>query len=158
MTLLLSVCVCVVLAVSVYLMLSRELKSVAMGVFILSHAVHIGILAMSGSPFAPDGTELSSPVLASVGSSRDDHGSTPGTLGETEDASVKAVPRAERGSSEVAAYVDPLPQALILTSIVISFAITAVVLTLLVVTHRDAGTLRIERLSMSDRPEPPGLA
>ena len=121
---LLSVCVGVIFAVSVYLILSRELKSVAMGVFTLSHAVHMGILAMSGSPLTPGGEALSAPVLSE---------GAPG-------------------------YVDPLPQALILTSIVISFAMTAVVLTLVVVTHRRAGTLRIERLAPSDRPDPPGLA
>ncbi|GAB4552049.1 MAG: Na+/H+ antiporter Mnh1 subunit C [Phycisphaerales bacterium] len=135
---LLAMCVVVVLAVSVYLVLSRELKSVAMGVFILSHAVHLGILAMSGSPVLPDGTPLESPVLSA--GTEADAGDTFGGL----DRSLL--------------YVDPLPQALILTSIVISFAITAVVLTLLVVTHRDAGTLRVERLQASDRPEPPGLA
>jgi len=121
---LLSVCVGVIFAVSVYLILSRELKSVAMGVFTLSHAVHMGILAMSGSPLTTDGEALSAPVL----------------------------------SEGASGYVDPLPQALILTSIVISFAMTAVVLTLVVVTHRRAGTLRIERLAPSDRPDPPGLA
>lgn len=135
---LLAVCVCVVMAVSVYLVLSRELKSAAMGVFILSHAVNLGILAMSGGPIARSGEALASPVLSE---GRQDAGvSEPAEIARTE------------------LYVDPLPQALILTAIVISFAITAVVLTLLVVTHRDAGTLRIERLRPSDRPEPPGLA
>ncbi len=138
MTALLSLCVCVVLAVSVYLLLSRELKSVAMGAFILSHAIHLGILTMSGSPMLGDGSALASPVLSEAIESE--------ALADT----------GEVRRSEL--YVDPLPQALILTSIVISFAITAVVLTLLVVTHRDAGTLRVERLKVSDRPEPPGLA
>lgn len=125
MTLLLSIMVALILGVGVYLMLSRELKSVAMGVFVLSHAVHLGILAMSGSPVLRDGTLLSAPVL---------------------------------GQAPEEQLVDPLPQALILTSIVISFAVTGVMLTLLVITHRRAGTLRVERLVPSDRPEPPGLS
>lgn len=131
MIVLLGICVAIVFAVSVYLILSRELKSIAMGVFTLSHAVHLGILAMSGSLVLPGGEELISPVLRS-------HAPVEGSLLDV--------------------YVDPLPQALILTSIVISFAITGVVLTLLVVTHRKAGTLRVERLMPADRPEPPGLA
>jgi multicomponent Na+:H+ antiporter subunit C len=138
MTLLLSLCVCVIFAVSVYLVLSRELKSVAMGVFILSHALHLGILAMSGSPVTPEGEGLMAPVVE-----HEDRGKTQETL---ESGGIR--PK----------YVDPLPQALILTAIVISFAVTAVMLTLLVVTHRTAGTLRVERLMVSDRPEPPGLA
>lgn len=137
MTVLLCLCVCVIFSVSVYLVLSRELKSVAMGVFILSHALHLGIIAMAGSPVTPEGEPLLSPILEGH------HAPTTTTL-ETGEVRPK--------------YVDPLPQALILTSIVISFAVTAVMLTLLVLTHRTAGTLRIERLMEVDRPEPPGLA
>ncbi|WP_068674077.1 Na(+)/H(+) antiporter subunit C [Oceanobacillus sp. Castelsardo] len=37
-------------------------------------------------------------------------------------------------------YVDPLPQALILTSIVISFAVTAILLVLAYRTYRETGT------------------
>ena len=132
MTLVLSIMVALILGVSVYLMLSRELKSVAMGVFVLSHAVHLGILAMSGSPVLRDGTALAAPVLGQV-------------------AEVA-------GRAPEEQLVDPLPQALILTSIVISFAVTGVMLTLLVITQRRAGTLRVERLVPSDRPEPPGLS
>lgn len=132
MTLVLSIMVALILGVSVYLMLSRELKSVAMGVFVLSHAVHLGILAMGGSPVLRDGTALGAPVLGQ---------------------SAEVV-----GTASGEQLVDPLPQALILTSIVISFAVTGVMLTLLVITHRRAGTLRVERLVPSDRPEPPGIS
>ena len=120
MTLLLGICVAVIFAVSVYLMLSRELKSVAMGVFLFSHAAHLGILAMSGQPVLPGGVVKGAPVL---------------------------------GSSPNGIHVDPLPQALILTSIVISFAIMAFLLTLLVTTFRTTRTLNVDRLSDEDRPE-----
>lgn len=40
----------------------------------------------------------------------------------------------------VSSYVDPLPQALILTSIVISFAVTAILLVLAYRTYRETGT------------------
>jgi multicomponent Na+:H+ antiporter subunit C len=42
--------------------------------------------------------------------------------------------------------VDPLPQALVLTAIVIGFAVQAFLLTLLVVTWRGTKTLEIDRL------------
>ncbi|MCR1833826.1 Na(+)/H(+) antiporter subunit C [Oceanobacillus caeni] len=41
---------------------------------------------------------------------------------------------------EALSYVDPLPQALILTSIVISFAVTAILLVLAYRTYRETGT------------------
>lgn len=119
MTVLLAICVAVLFAVSVYLLLSRELKAVAMGVFLFSHAAHLGILAMSGQPALPTGEMRRAPVLL---------------------------------PDVAAAYVDPLPQALILTSIVISFAVLAFTLTLLVATHRRTGTLDVVELASHDRP------
>ena len=50
MTMVLAICVAVTFAVSIYLMLGRELKGVAMGVFLLGHAANLSIIAMSGSP------------------------------------------------------------------------------------------------------------
>ncbi|MEO1130337.1 MAG: NADH-quinone oxidoreductase subunit K [Planctomycetota bacterium] len=126
MTLLLAICVVVIFSVAIYLMLSRELKSVAMGVFIFSHAAHLGILAMSGQPLLKINGELElkgPPIL---------------------------------GSAEYVA--DPLPQALILTSIVISFAVMAFLLTLLVVTYRRTQTLSVRQLAQEDRQEGPNLA
>ncbi len=125
MTLLLAICVACVLGVSVYLMLGRELKEVAMGVFLFSHAAHLGIMAMSGQPVA----EIAG---AAAGLN------TPPVLGSGE-----------------AAPVDPLPQALVLTSIVISFAVTAFLLSLLVVTYRRAASLWIDDLAREDRPSKP---
>lgn len=45
-----------------------------------------------------------------------------------------------------ATAVDPLPQALVLTSIVISLSVTALALSLTVQVHRKAGTLAASRL------------
>jgi multicomponent Na+:H+ antiporter subunit C len=120
MNLLLAICVAVLFAVSIYLLLSKELKAVAMGVFMFSHAAHLGILAMSGQPVLPGGVRKEAPVL---------------------DAANPAV------------YADPLPQALILTSFVISFAVMAFILTLLVATYRKTGTLSINELAVEDRPQ-----
>lgn len=122
MTLLIAICVAVLFAVSIYLILGRELKEVAMGVFLLGHGANLGILAMSGQPLArvndDEVVSLSAPVL-----------------------NVASSP-----------IVDPLPQALILTAIVISFAVMAFLLTLLVVTHRRTGRLDIRDLSHEDAP------
>jgi len=125
MTLLMVICVVVIIAVSIYLMLGRELKAIAMGVFLLSHGAHLGILSMSGQPlYRSDADGLvrvkDAPVLG---------------LGEH--------------------LVDPLPQALILTSIVISFAIMAFLLTLLVTTYRRTETIVVDELAREGRPEPP---
>ena len=59
------------------------------------------------------------------------------------------------GTADV--LVDPLPQALILTSIVISFAVTGFLLTLLVVTQRRSGTLSTVELAREGLPTPPTL-
>lgn len=125
MTLLMAICVAVIFAVSIFLMLSKDLKAIAMGVFIFSHGAHLGILAMSGQPlFHRGGAVL-----------------------------IKGPPIL--GTADV--LVDPLPQALILTSIVISFAVTGFLLTLLVVTQRRSGTLSVVDLSHEGRATPPTL-
>ncbi len=130
MTLLLGICVAVIFAVSVYLLLSRDLKSVAMGVFLFSHAAHLGILAMSGQPVLPGPGPDDPPLL-------------------------KSAPIL--GAREAGVYVDPLPQALILTSIVISFAVMAFLLTLLVSTYRRMETLDVTLLAKEDRPPAPSI-
>jgi multicomponent Na+:H+ antiporter subunit C len=49
---------------------------------------------------------------------------------------------------DVAQLVDPLPQALILTAIVIGFAVQAFLLTLLVITWRRSRTLDVNQLAV----------
>ncbi len=48
--------------------------------------------------------------------------------------------------------VDPLPQALILTAIVINFAVMGFLLTLLIVTARRTSTLNVDQLAKEDSP------
>ena len=48
--------------------------------------------------------------------------------------------------------VDALPQALILTAIVINFAVMGFFLTLLVLTARRTGTLNVDELALEDPP------
>ncbi|MEM6458425.1 MAG: sodium:proton antiporter [Planctomycetota bacterium] len=121
MTFVLAVCVAVCFGVSVYMLLGRNLKGVAMGVFLVGHAANLSILAMSGSPVTtPEGQyEFKGPPLAAY--------DTP--------------------SPALDGMVDPLPQALILTAIVIGFAVMGFLLTLLVVTARSAGTLELMELA-----------
>jgi len=124
MTLVLAVCVTVTFGVSIYLMLDRELKSIAMGVFLLGHAANLSIIAMSGSPVMADapGGMKRPPILT---------GADPVTL------------------------VDPLPQALILTAIVIGFGVMGFLLTLTVVTGRKTQTLNVDVLAGADRDDEP---
>ena len=119
MTTVLAICVTVIVTVSVYLMLSRELKSIAMGVFLLGHGANLSIIAMSGSPVLPGGGLRQPPILGD------------GIL------------------------VVALPQALILTAIVINFAVMGFFLTLLVLTARNTGTLNLDELARED---PPGAS
>ena len=112
----LAICVAVLVTVSVYLMLSRELKAIAMGVFALGHGANLSIIAMSGPPALADGGLGNPPILGAAG------------------------------------RVDPLPQALILTAIVINFAVMGFLLTLLVLTAKRTGTLNVDELATEDRP------
>ena len=128
MTMVLAICVAVTFAVSIYLMLGRELKGVAMGVFLLGHAANLSIIAMSRSPIKPQAH---------------DHG-------VVQPASVKAPPILTDHaplSDPLATIVDPLPQALILTAIVIGFGVMAFLLTLLVVTNRATKTIEVDELA-----------
>ena len=111
MTILTSLMVGVIFAVSVYMMLGRELKGICMGVFLLGHGANLTILNASRSPMG------------------------------------KLPPILESGVA-YSAYVDPLPQALILTAIVIGFAVQAFLLTLLVVTWRRMRTLEVGDLAI----------
>lgn len=123
MTIVAAICVGVIVAVSVYLLLGQELKGIAMGVFLLGHAANLSILTMSKSPVKFDHGEpgIKDPPLLT-----DEH-LHPGHALET--------------------IVDPLPQALILTAIVIGFAVMGFLLTLIVSAGRQTGTLNTADLA-----------
>lgn len=122
LALLISITIGVVFAASVYLMLSRELKALAMGVFLVSHAANLAIIAVSRSPL-----DRRAPVLG---------------------------PHGEILGREA----DPLPQALILTAIVIGFALQAFLLSMLVVTWRRTRTLELDELRLEERAAAPRFA
>lgn len=115
MTFLTALTVGIIFAAAVYMLMGRELKGVAMGMFLLGHAANLAIIAGSGSPV----------------------GKVPPILGPDGAVPPEAV--------------DPLPQALILTAIVIGFAVQAFLLTLLVLTWRRNRTVVLDELE-SGRP------
>ncbi len=128
MTVVLAICVAVILSVSIYLMLARELKSIAMGVFLMGHAANLAIIAMSGSPVRNG-------------------------LSDASGGELKHPPILTEGVANTT-LVDPLPQALILTAIVISFAVMGFLLTLIVMTGRKTETLNVDELSEEQRATP----
>jgi multicomponent Na+:H+ antiporter subunit C len=115
MSLVIAITVGVIFAASVFLLTGRDLKGIAMGVFLLGHGANLAIISVSRSPLYK----------------------TPPVLGEA--------------GLITGLEVDPLPQALILTAIVIGFAVQAFLLSLLVLTWRRARTLDVTQLR--DRPD-----
>jgi multicomponent Na+:H+ antiporter subunit C len=111
MSVLTSVVIGFLFACSVYLLLSKELKSIAMGVFLLGHGANLAILTASQDP-----TGRRAPVLGEAG-------------------------------AMIGTEADPLPQALVLTAIVIGLAVQAFLLTLIVITYRRTKTLETKELA-----------
>lgn len=136
MTYVIAICVAVTFGVSIYLMLGRELKGIAMGVFLMGHAANLSIIAMSGSPVK----EHPAPHTHAG----------PHVAPDFQPVAVKGPPVLESHeplTQPLAQLADPLPQALILTAIVISFAVMAFLLTLIVVTNRTVQSIQIDDLA-----------
>ncbi|MEM6854131.1 MAG: sodium:proton antiporter, partial [Planctomycetota bacterium] len=97
---------------------------------LIGHAANMSILAMSGSP---------------VPTAEEAHGNSSASI-------LKEAPLAsyDTPSPALTGMVDPLPQALILTAIVIGFAVMGFLLTLLVITARSAGTLELAELAKDE--------
>jgi len=100
----------VLFTVGTYLVLSKGLLRIILGLSLFSHATHLMLLSINGLK----------------------KGAAP-LLGE-----------------EAASYTDPVPQALILTSIVISFALTAFVLVLGYRTYVELGSDDMHQLKGRD--------
>lgn len=112
MELLLPFLVAVLVGAGVFLVLSRALIRVILGLSMIAYGVNLGIL-IAGAGFAQDAP----PLLDVAGP-----------------------------------YNDPLPQALILTAIVIGFGTTALVLVLSLRAYQVTGTDHVQELS--DAPDP----
>lgn len=100
----------VLVTVAVYLLLSKNLIRVIIGTAVLTHAVHLLIMAMGG--FKGD----SVPIV----------------------------------NQKETTFVDALPQALILTSIVISFAVTAFFLVLAYQAYKYTKTDNLDEMRGAD--------
>ncbi|QKY70659.1 Na(+)/H(+) antiporter subunit C [Lentibacillus sp. CBA3610] len=90
----------VLVSISTYMILSRSVIRIILGISIFSHGVHLLLLTMGG-------------------------------------LKTGSVPLLGRGAES---FTDALPQALILTSIVISFAVTALLLVLAYRVYQELGT------------------
>lgn len=103
---LITILVGVLVAIAVYLLLSRSMIRIILGAAVLSHAIHLLLMVMGGLK----------------------KGGVPLIGEETEN------------------FTDALPQALILTAIVISFAVTAFLLVLAYRTYQEAGSDDLKEL------------
>ena len=112
MELLLPLVAALLVAAGVYLVLSRALIRVILGLSLIAYGVNLSIL-LSG------GMTLASPPLLDI----------------------------------AGPYVDPLPQALILTAIVIGFGTTALLLVLSIRAYQATGTDEVQELT--EKPDPP---
>lgn len=110
MEILMSVLIGVLFSVGTYLILTKSILRVILGLILLSHGAHLLLLTMAGF-----------------------EGIAPPLLG-----------------LEASSYADPLPQALILTAIVISFGVTAFLLVLAYRTYKEHQTDDLEELRGSD--------
>lgn len=170
MTIVLAICVAVTMGVSIYMILGRDLKTLAMGVFLLGHTANLSIIAMSGSPIivAPDAARADAahqPVIVRTADDATPQHDYPTPLGEFDEnepaIEIKEAPvlvgLGELPDNALSEVVDPLPQALILTAIVIGFAVMGFLLSLIVVTARQTDTLLIDELAQQQLPTPSEL-
>lgn len=137
MTFVLAVCVGVIFGVSIYLILGRELKGVAMGVFLLGHGANLGIIAMSRSPWFNRDPSIAEHLRYE-------------NMPKGPPLITDEIRYGEAAATSLSMIVDPLPQALILTAIVIGFAVMCFLLTLIVQTGRGTQTLNIDELAEED--------
>ncbi|CAM3793638.1 Na(+)/H(+) antiporter subunit C [Alkalicoccus chagannorensis] len=100
----------IIFSVGTYLLLTKSMLRVILGVMLIAHGAHLMFLTLAG-------LKTGSPPL----------------LGE-----------------EASSYADPLPQALILTAIVIGFGMTAFMLVLAYRTYKLHGTDNLDELRGTD--------
>jgi len=105
----------VMVVVAAYLILSRNVLRIVLGLLVLSNATNLALF---------------------VG----------GRLG------TRIPPLVEAGEAAITTSANPLPQALILTAIVISFSLIAFTVVLFESTHRRLGTLDTEKMRTAEPP------
>lgn len=114
MEFLLAIVIGVLVAISVYLMLRKNLVRVVIGVVILSNAVNLLIF----------------------------------TLGRLDRGMPPLIPASESIPTE--AFANPLPQALVLTAIVIGFGLFAYALVLTYRAHTEMGTVNVDDMRLAE--------
>ena len=105
-----------------YLILHRHLLNIVLGIALLSHGTLMSVLASSG--WNVDGAP---PLLPENATVKIDAGSVAATVSRVDPAQ----------------FVDPLPQALILTAIVISFGVLSFLMVLAARTFEFSGTMEV---------------
>lgn len=110
----------VMVAVAAYLLMSRNVLRVVLGLLVLGNAANLCIFIS-------------------------------GRMG------TRVPPLVEAGQTTIAASANPLPQALILTAIVISFSLVAFTVVLFESAHRRLGTLDAEAMREAEPPGEGGL-
>ncbi|MEX0717212.1 MAG: NADH-quinone oxidoreductase subunit K [Planctomycetaceae bacterium] len=145
-----------------YLVLRRSIVKLLIGLAILSHAANLLIftsggltrgapplIAKASGQHASD--EAEEPVIGPPHASADDAARP--RAPQTEAAGVENIDRenASGEEAEPAKTADPLPQALILTAIVISFAVLAFSLVLMLRAYQAVGSDDLDRLNTTDQ-------
>ncbi len=125
--------IAVLFGTGIYLVLHRDILKVAFGFGLISHAVNIFIVA--------SGILQGNLVPIIVTKINENAGFI-----FTDDIAGRVLGPVVTGYTEDGLYADPLPQALVLTAIVISLATTAVLLTLAYHIDREFGTTDTEAL------------
>ncbi|MDP2218230.1 MAG: NADH-quinone oxidoreductase subunit K [Methanolobus sp.] len=130
---LLSVCIALLFAIGTFMILRRDMIKVVIGITVLSHATNL--LIVSTGAFLGG----RAPIITS-----DDAGSPSGIIFTDDLASGILAPVIPEGTEMV--FVDPLVQALTLTAIVISLAITAFLLILCYRIYQEHGTTDVSEI------------
>jgi multicomponent Na+:H+ antiporter subunit C len=122
-----------VFGIGVYMVLRRDIMKVAVGFSLISHAVNLTIVT-SGIFKGALPPILTDPINENAG------------FIFTDDFANGILAPIVTGFAESNVYADPLTQALVLTAIVISFATTAIFLTLAYRISEEYGTTDVDEL------------
>jgi len=123
----------ILFGIGIYMMLKRDIIKIAIGFNLVSHAINLMIVT-SG---VLTGTLV--PILTDVMNES-------GGFIFTDDYANESLAPIVTDAVKNSAFTDPLTQALVLTAIVISFATTAVLLTLAYRINEEYGTTDVDEL------------
>jgi multicomponent Na+:H+ antiporter subunit C len=126
MEIVLAVVIGALFATALYTILRRSIIRLAIGLVLIGHAANLLI-------FAGAGLRRDGPPILPPGGLPPGNGVEPGM-----------------GDPGAAALSDPLPQALVLTAIVIGFALTAFAIVLVLQTYRALGTLDMRKMRAAE--------